>query len=129
MSTVDQAVDRTLTESSLLSGGRPGGRPLLATVDRAVDRANLVHVVHTDRPGGRPVFSTGRPGAYPGLLQCARLTPLSSDLCTTFFHLLYLLSPYNNYLEIDSFYLTQIPPRSTSQRCFPLIDFIYTLFI
>ena len=31
MSTVDRAVDRTLIESNLLSVGRPGGRPLLAT--------------------------------------------------------------------------------------------------
>jgi len=66
-------VDRTQTESSLLSVGRPGGRLLYATIDRA----NPVHVVHTGWPGGRPAFSTGRPcsrpRAYPVLLQCAIL--------------------------------------------------------
>ena len=51
---VDRAVDRILTESSLLSVGRPGSRPLLATVDRA----NPLHVMHTGRLVGRPAFST-----------------------------------------------------------------------
>jgi len=65
MSTVDRAVDRSQTKSSLLSVGRPDGRPFYATVDRAstglilctsctsidcpVDRA-----LSTDRPGDRP---------------------------------------------------------------------------
>ena len=65
MSTVDCAVDRTQTESSLFSVGRPGGRPLIATVDREVDRANPAHVVHTGRLGGRRTFSTGRRGGRP----------------------------------------------------------------
>ena len=100
LSTIDRAVDRTQTESSLLSVGRPGGRPFHATVDRTVDRANPVHVVHTGRPGGRPAFSTGRPCGRPGTSWPAsmrRLAPLSSDLYAIFFHLLYLLSPYSCY--------------------------------
>ena len=103
MSTVDRAVDRTQTESSLLlvdrPCSRPCGRPLLATVDWAVDRAIPVHVVHTGRPGGRPAFSpvdraVDRELTWP--VSMRRLAPLSSDLCATFFHLLYLLSPYNS---------------------------------
>ena len=62
MSSIDRPIDWTQTESSLLSIGRP----LYATVDRVVDRANPVHVVHTGRPGGRPTFSTGRPCDRPG---------------------------------------------------------------
>jgi len=58
------------TESSCLSVGRPGGRPILATVDWAMP----VHVMHTGRLGGRPAFihrSTGRStGLCPGLLHC-----------------------------------------------------------
>ena len=65
MSTVGRAVDRTQTESNLLSVSRPCGRPLLATVDRAVDRAIPVHVVHTGRPGGRPAFSTSSISSLP----------------------------------------------------------------
>ena len=54
MTMVDRAVDRARTDSSLLSVGRPGGRPFYATVDREVDRANPVYVVHTGRPCDRP---------------------------------------------------------------------------
>ena len=52
---VDQPGRPAPTENNLLSVGRPGGRPFLATVDRAVDRDTFVHVVHTSRQPGRPV--------------------------------------------------------------------------
>ena len=62
------------------------GRPLSATVDRAVDRANLVHVVHTSRPAS----STSRPGGRSehksGLLNASFLASLISDLCANFLY-------------------------------------------
>ena len=43
------------TETQWVPVGRPlRSTVLLATVDRAVDRAAPVHVVHVSRPGGRP---------------------------------------------------------------------------
>jgi len=66
MSTVDRPDQPDPTESSMLSVGQPGGRPLYAMVDRAFDQANLVHVVHTGRPGGRRAFYIGRPCGRPG---------------------------------------------------------------
>ena len=78
-------VDRTQTESSLLSVGRSGGRPFHAKVDRTIDRANPVHVVHT----GRPAFSTGRPCGRPG----ASLAYFNASFCSFVFRsLCYLLS-------------------------------------
>ena len=67
---VDRAFDRSLPRST----GRSTGLTLCTSctpVDRAVDREHI--------------------------LACSmrRLAPLSSDLYATFFHLLYLLSPYN----------------------------------
>ena len=55
-STVDRAVDRTQTESNLLSVSRPGGRPFHATIDRAVEQHTPVHVVHPGRLPSRPVL-------------------------------------------------------------------------
>ena len=86
MCSVDRAGRPAPTESSVLSVGRPGGRPFFSH----------------GRPGGRPEYScarcthrsTGRLiGSYPGLLQCAVLAPLSSDLCDIFLYLMYLLLP------------------------------------
>ena len=59
---VDRAGRPRPTETKTLSVGRPGGRPLPSTVDRAVDRNVPVHVVHAGRLGS----STGRPGGRPG---------------------------------------------------------------
>ena len=97
MSTVDRAVDRTQTENSLLSVGRPGGRPFHVTVDRAIDRANPVTLcTPVDRAVDQPSLPANRAVdrelAWPASMR--RLASLSSDLCATFFHLLYLLSPY-----------------------------------
>ena len=84
---VDRPVDRPMPRSTApVDRAQPraacfqlvdrAGRPLSSTVDRAVDRANLVHVVHAGRPGGRPAF-TGRPGGRPGaqssMVQCTVL--------------------------------------------------------
>ena len=89
--------------------GRPGGRPTLPPVDRAVDRVpnrelghfsrsigwstelQLVHVVHVGRPGrstellilraGRPGRSTGQPApAVVGLFSAAVSLPLRRRL-------------------------------------------------
>ena len=46
-------VDRTQPRVKACQSVDRAGRSLSATVDRAVDWANLVHVVHAGRPGGR----------------------------------------------------------------------------
>ena len=89
--------------------GRPAGRPTHATVDRP-DRPPPTEsrAISVGRPGpvdrsflctARARRSTGRSTGLlhrstestSGLLHAPFLAPLSSDLCTTFFHLLYLL--------------------------------------
>ena len=82
-----------------MSVGRPCDRPLHATVDRAVNRANPVHVVHTGRPGGRLGLSpvdraVDREISWPATMH--RSLPLSSGFCTIFLYLIYLLSPYTS---------------------------------
>ena len=83
---VDRPVDRSMPRSTALVDRAQlraacfqsvdrAGRPLSATVDRAVDRANLVHVVHAGRPGrstGLLHRSTGRPTEstiWPALMR------------------------------------------------------------
>ena len=85
--TVDRVGRPGPTETKALSVGRPDGRLLPSTVDRAVDR-NVP--VHAGQPGGRTAFSTGRsggrPGAQSGLLNVPFLAPLISDLCANFLY-------------------------------------------
>ena len=87
---VDRPVDRPMPRSTaLVDRAQPraacfqsvdrAGRSLSSTVDRAVDRAILVHVVHAGRPGGRSASSIDRPGGRPGaqsnLLNAPFLAP------------------------------------------------------
>ena len=92
-----------------MSVGRPGGRPLPSTVDRAVDRNVHVHVVHAGRPGDRPAFSTGRPGGRPGaqsgLLQCVISRSLIFDLCANFLYSI----------------ISSLPQFSTSVKIFQIL--------
>ena len=81
---VDRAVDRSMPRST----GRSTELvlcTLCTPIDRAVDRA-------VDRPSPPADRAVDQELAQPASMH--RLTPLSSDLCATFFHLLYLLSPY-----------------------------------
>ena len=48
-------VDRTQLRAKACQSVDRAGRLLLVTVDRSVDRANLMHVVHTGRLPSRPV--------------------------------------------------------------------------
>ena len=79
------------TESRATSVGRPG----------PVDRSFLCTPVHAGRPGGRPASS--------GLLHAPFLTPLSSDLCATSFHLFYLLCSIILHLSEDFSNLSRSP--------------------
>ena len=75
---VDRAVDRSMPRSTGQS---------LCTSCTPVDRAADWPSPPVDRAVDREL-----------ILACSmsRLAHLSSDLCATFFHLLYLLSPYNS---------------------------------
>ena len=76
---IDRPVDCAQPKATCFQSVDRAGRPFSATVDRVVDRANLVHVVHAGRPGGRLASSTGRPGGRPeaqsGLLNAPFLAP------------------------------------------------------
>jgi len=91
MSMVDRPGRLDPTEARALSVGRPGGRPGY-TCARRVHRSTAQSTVLCP-PVGRAVNQD-----LPGLLLCAVLAPLSSDLCATFLYLLDLLSPYNSFI-------------------------------
>ena len=74
---VDRAVYRSIPQSIGLT---------LCTSCTPIDRA-------VDRPSPLVDRAVDRELTWPASMR--HLAPLSSDLCATFFHLLYLLSPYN----------------------------------
>jgi len=86
-------VDRAQPRLACFQSVNRAGQPLLpvhARAHRSIGRSTgLLH-----RLTGRSTGSTS------GLLHAPFLAPLSSDLCATFFHLLYLLSPTTIMLHI-----------------------------
>ena len=104
------SVDRTQPRAKACQSVDWAGRPLSATVDRAVDHDDSVHVVNAGRPSGRPAFSTGRPGGRPGaqagLLNASFLSPLIFDLCANFL-----------YSSISSLLSKLLPSTSISKLC------------
>ena len=103
----------------------PGhGRPAWSTVpnrERAlvsrstwpVDRSFLCTPVHTGRPGRSTRLLHRSTGSTSGLLHAPFLATLSSDLCATSFHLLYLLSPIILHLGEDFSNLSRSPTNSS----------------
>ena len=91
------------TESSHLTVGRPGSRPLLCH-GRSGGRPGYVCACRAHRLTARSTsLSSGRPGYrlrfYLSLLQASFLFPLTSGLCAIFLYLLHLLSPYKRERE------------------------------